>query len=108
MGYVVRLDWGQKERHLHSILFALCTEGVWWEGSWSREDCTGNLRPIIPTSYEAYEGTNLSVGSPGRNSVKNKAINVQAEVGLTGMKNSGILLVINLGCGEAGDGFKLV
>lgn len=47
-------------------------------------------------------------GSPGKNSVKNEAIEVQAEVGLTGMKNSGILLVINLGCGEAGDCFKLV
>ena len=67
-------------------------------GSWSREDCTGNLRPIIPTSYEAYKGTNLSVGSPGKNSVKNEAIDFQAEVGLTGMKNNGTLLVTDLGC----------
>ena len=55
-------------------------------------------RPIIPMSYEGYMGTNLSVGSPVENSVKNEAIDFQAEVGLTGMKNNGTLLVIDLGC----------
>ena len=81
---------------MSSFLYALrgCGGRVLGQGKTAQ----AYFRPIIPMSYEGYMGTNLSVGSPVENSVKNKAIDFQAEVGLTGMKNNGTLLVIDLCC----------
>jgi len=82
---------------LSSFLYALrgCGGKVLGQGKTAQ----AHFRPIIPMSYEGYTGTNLSVGSPvEENSVKNEAIDFQAEVGLTGMKNNGTLLVTDLGC----------
>lgn len=82
---------------MYSFLYALrgCVGRVLVQG----RTAEAHFRPIIPMSYEEYMGTNLIVGSPvEENSVKNDTIDFQDEVGLTGMKNNGTLLVIDLGC----------
>lgn len=71
-----------------------------------------HFRPITPLSYEEQNGDKSVSGKPSRGQfrgrVKSKAVEVQAAVGVTGLKSSGTLLVIELGCLETGDCFKSV